>query len=151
VALVRKRTTWPSDRRLSAKLVSTYVDRGCHVVSALDPHSHSTRFPRPGAATILFINITLCRWSHKMLLCDTQQNASHEDCCTTVVLFVYMALQTRIVLSNLMAELPVWQLFYFVRTWLWSWSRWVIVPQIILNCLHKMIHLDPGLFFNKYQ
>jgi hypothetical protein len=33
----------PSDRRLSAMLVPTFVDRGCSVVSATDPH---------------------CRWSH---------------------------------------------------------------------------------------
>jgi hypothetical protein len=29
----------PSDRRLSAKLVPTLADRGCHVVSATDPLS----------------------------------------------------------------------------------------------------------------
>jgi hypothetical protein len=28
----------PSDRRLSAKLVPTFADRGCHVVSATDPY-----------------------------------------------------------------------------------------------------------------
>jgi hypothetical protein len=28
----------PSDRRLSAKLVPTLVDRGCRVVSATNPH-----------------------------------------------------------------------------------------------------------------
>jgi hypothetical protein len=28
---------WPSDRRLSAKLVPTFADRGCHVVSVTDP------------------------------------------------------------------------------------------------------------------
>jgi hypothetical protein len=28
----------PSDRRLSAKLVPTFADRGCHVVSVTDPH-----------------------------------------------------------------------------------------------------------------
>jgi hypothetical protein len=28
----------PSDRRLSAKLVSTFADRGCHVVSVPDPY-----------------------------------------------------------------------------------------------------------------
>jgi hypothetical protein len=28
----------PSDRRLSAKLVPTLVDRECHVVSATNPH-----------------------------------------------------------------------------------------------------------------
>jgi hypothetical protein len=27
----------PSDRRLSAKLVQTFEERGCHVVSAADP------------------------------------------------------------------------------------------------------------------
>jgi hypothetical protein len=29
----------PSDRRLSAKLVPTFADRGCHVVSVTDPYS----------------------------------------------------------------------------------------------------------------
>jgi hypothetical protein len=28
----------PSDRRLSAKLVPTFADKGCRVVSATDPH-----------------------------------------------------------------------------------------------------------------
>jgi CBS-domain-containing membrane protein len=28
----------PSDRRLSAKLVSTFADKGCHVVSVMDPY-----------------------------------------------------------------------------------------------------------------
>jgi hypothetical protein len=28
----------PSDRRLSAKLVSTFADRGCRVVSVTDPY-----------------------------------------------------------------------------------------------------------------
>jgi hypothetical protein len=37
VALVRKRTR-PSDRRLSAKLLPTFRERGCRVVSATDPH-----------------------------------------------------------------------------------------------------------------
>jgi CBS-domain-containing membrane protein len=36
-ALVRERTI-PSDRRLSAQLVPTFEDRGCHVVSAMDPY-----------------------------------------------------------------------------------------------------------------
>jgi hypothetical protein len=35
--LVGKETI-PSDRRLSAKLVPTFADRGCRVVSATDPH-----------------------------------------------------------------------------------------------------------------
>jgi hypothetical protein len=38
VALVRKRTTLTELRRISAKLVPTYTDRGCCVVSATDPH-----------------------------------------------------------------------------------------------------------------
>jgi hypothetical protein len=37
VAVVRKRTI-PSDRRLSAKLVSTFAGRGCCVVSATNSH-----------------------------------------------------------------------------------------------------------------
>jgi hypothetical protein len=34
----------PSDRRLSAKLVPTFADRGCHVVSVTDPHGRSLGF-----------------------------------------------------------------------------------------------------------
>jgi hypothetical protein len=30
----------PSDRRLSAKLVPNFTDRGCPVVSTTDPYSH---------------------------------------------------------------------------------------------------------------
>jgi CBS-domain-containing membrane protein len=30
----------PSDLRLSAKLVPTIADRGCHVVSVTDPYGH---------------------------------------------------------------------------------------------------------------
>jgi hypothetical protein len=37
VAWVRKRNI-PSDRRLSAKSVPTFADRGCHVVSMTDPY-----------------------------------------------------------------------------------------------------------------
>jgi hypothetical protein len=33
-----------SDRRLSAKLVSTFADRGCRVVSATDPHNRILGF-----------------------------------------------------------------------------------------------------------
>jgi hypothetical protein len=29
---------WPRDRRLSTKLVPTFADRGCHVLSATDPN-----------------------------------------------------------------------------------------------------------------
>jgi hypothetical protein len=43
VALVRERTI-PSDRRLSAKLVPTFVDRGCHVVSVTDPYGRNLDF-----------------------------------------------------------------------------------------------------------
>jgi hypothetical protein len=35
VALVRERTNRPSGRRFSVKLVPTFGDRGCHVVSVL--------------------------------------------------------------------------------------------------------------------
>jgi hypothetical protein len=34
----------PSDRRLSAKLVSTFADRGCHVVSVTDPYGRNLSF-----------------------------------------------------------------------------------------------------------
>jgi hypothetical protein len=34
----------PSDSRLSAKLLSTFADRGCHVVSVTDPHGRIPGF-----------------------------------------------------------------------------------------------------------
>jgi hypothetical protein len=37
----------PSDRRLSAKLVPTFADRGCRVVSATDPHGRILGFLDP--------------------------------------------------------------------------------------------------------
>jgi hypothetical protein len=33
-----------SNRRLSAKLVSTFADRGCHMVSVIDPNGRIRRF-----------------------------------------------------------------------------------------------------------
>jgi CBS-domain-containing membrane protein len=44
VVLARKRTIRPSDRRLSAKLAPNFSDRGCHVVSATDPHGRILGF-----------------------------------------------------------------------------------------------------------
>jgi hypothetical protein len=41
--IVNKETLLPqslSDRHLSAKLVPTFADRRCHIVSATDPHGH---------------------------------------------------------------------------------------------------------------
>jgi hypothetical protein len=49
----KKKTPWsysaselyqPSDRRLSAKWVPTFVDRGCHVVSVTDPYGRILSF-----------------------------------------------------------------------------------------------------------
>jgi hypothetical protein len=49
----KKQTLWsqsaselyrPSDRRLSPKLVPTFADRGCHVVSVTDPYGCSLGF-----------------------------------------------------------------------------------------------------------
>jgi hypothetical protein len=34
----------PTDRRLSAKLVPTFADRGCHVVSVTDPYGRILDF-----------------------------------------------------------------------------------------------------------
>jgi hypothetical protein len=44
VAWVRERTNRPSDRRLSAKLVPTFMDKGCHVVSVTDPYDRTLDF-----------------------------------------------------------------------------------------------------------
>jgi hypothetical protein len=46
-------TDRPSDRRVSAKLVPTFADRGCHVVSATDPPAVNSVF-LTGAATFSF-------------------------------------------------------------------------------------------------
>jgi CBS-domain-containing membrane protein len=43
VVLVRERTV-PTDRHLSAKLVPTFADRGCHVVSVTDPYGRILGF-----------------------------------------------------------------------------------------------------------
>jgi hypothetical protein len=43
VVWVRERTI-PSDRRLSAKLLQTFADRGCHVVSVMDPYGRILDF-----------------------------------------------------------------------------------------------------------
>jgi CBS-domain-containing membrane protein len=34
----------PSDRHLLAKLVPIFADRGCHMVSVMDPYSHILAF-----------------------------------------------------------------------------------------------------------
>jgi hypothetical protein len=50
---IKTKTTWPesaselhrpSDRRLSAKLVPIFADRGCHVVSVTDPYGRILGF-----------------------------------------------------------------------------------------------------------
>jgi hypothetical protein len=43
LALVRE-LYGPRDRRLSAKLVPTFADRGCHVVSMTDPYDRILGF-----------------------------------------------------------------------------------------------------------
>jgi hypothetical protein len=43
MAWVREQTI-PRDRRLSKKLVSTVADRGCHVVSVMDPSGRNIDF-----------------------------------------------------------------------------------------------------------
>jgi hypothetical protein len=49
VALVRKRTT-PTERPpLVGKISANFADRGCHVVSATDPHGRNLGFLDPGA------------------------------------------------------------------------------------------------------
>jgi hypothetical protein len=47
MALIRKRTIPTYDRRLSAKLVPTFTDTGCHVVSSMDPHGRYLVFLYP--------------------------------------------------------------------------------------------------------
>jgi CBS-domain-containing membrane protein len=53
ILVKKKKTPWPesesklnrpSDRRLSAKLVQTFADRRCHVVSVTDPYGRIVGF-----------------------------------------------------------------------------------------------------------
>jgi hypothetical protein len=44
VALVHNEIYRPSDRRLSAKLLPTFADRACRMVSATDLHCHILDF-----------------------------------------------------------------------------------------------------------
>jgi hypothetical protein len=51
----------PSDRRLSAKLVLTFADRGCHVVSLTDPYSRILGF------------LDRSRYFYKILLAESKE------------------------------------------------------------------------------
>jgi hypothetical protein len=62
-----KQTPWPesatklhrqSDRRLSPKLVATFVDRGCHVVSVTDPYGRILGFL--DRSSYFFIQVSPC-------------------------------------------------------------------------------------------
>jgi hypothetical protein len=64
-----KRTPWPesaselyrpSDRRVSAKLVPTFADRGCHVVRVTDPYCPILGFLDRIFNEIQFVNIISC-------------------------------------------------------------------------------------------
>jgi hypothetical protein len=67
----------PSDRRLSAKLVPTSADRGCHVVSVTDPYgrilgflgrtSCVNRIDNTHYAPITTTPSTRTKYSHKIL------------------------------------------------------------------------------------
>jgi hypothetical protein len=58
----RKRTPWPEsesklcrprDLRLSAKIVPTCADRGCHVVSVTDPNTYKSLLGRHERSSLL--------------------------------------------------------------------------------------------------
>jgi hypothetical protein len=60
-----KKTLWPesaselyrpSDRRLSARLMPTFADRGCHVVSVTDPYGRTLGFLDRSRYFFLLIN-----------------------------------------------------------------------------------------------
>jgi hypothetical protein len=65
--LYLKKTPWPestsklyqlSDHRFSAKSVSTFADRGCHVVSVTNPYGHILDFlDRPQIHTQLYVSL----------------------------------------------------------------------------------------------
>jgi hypothetical protein len=51
----------PGDRRLSAKLVPTFADRGCHVVSVTDPYGRILNFlDRMSIYIYIYIYICVC-------------------------------------------------------------------------------------------
>jgi hypothetical protein len=56
----------PSDRRLSAKLVPTFADRGCHVVSVTDPYGRILGFLDLLNSTILTENKRV--HNHRLIL-----------------------------------------------------------------------------------
>jgi hypothetical protein len=64
VALVRERTI-PSYRRLSAKLVPTFADRECHVVSVTDPYDRILGFLDRTLKKESEINLSLCLIRHR--------------------------------------------------------------------------------------
>jgi hypothetical protein len=51
-----------SDRRLPAKLVPTFADRGCCVVSTTDPHGRILGFIDQNTTTIIIIIIIGGTW-----------------------------------------------------------------------------------------
>jgi hypothetical protein len=54
VVSLRKRTITTERRRMSAKLVQTFWDRGCRVISATDPYGGKYKFSASGAANFPF-------------------------------------------------------------------------------------------------
>jgi hypothetical protein len=74
-----KKTPWPesasklyrsSDRRLSAKLVPTFADRGCHVVSVMYPYGRILGFP--DIFLLIPFMINHFRKAHNVNLCVNQ-------------------------------------------------------------------------------
>jgi hypothetical protein len=62
VSYYKKQSPWPesaselyqpSDRHLSAKLVQTFADRGCHVVSVTDPYGQILSFLKSNSSFVL--------------------------------------------------------------------------------------------------
>jgi hypothetical protein len=60
----------PSYRRLSAKLVPTFADRGCCVVSATDPHGRILSLDR---ALLCIVHLNM------LYLCTSCLMMDHED------------------------------------------------------------------------
>jgi hypothetical protein len=55
----RERTKLTSDYRLSAKLVPTFADRGCRVISMTDPYGPNLCFFRPEQLLFLSSNSSI--------------------------------------------------------------------------------------------
>jgi hypothetical protein len=80
----------PSDCCLSAKLVPTFADRGCHVVSVADPYGRILRFLDRNKDTmysqILFLGLPSTYDPSMLQLCQCHQLGGGKKLCQLTLL-----------------------------------------------------------------